>query len=212
MNETTNIDSVLNAFSELFPPKEPETRYQKILEFIKAFTCGSFVGTVGRVLTTMIKTFATIIGEKYCVKTAEYVRDTYETECNAKVNMRKLDLESEKTKVVNLYIERLFQKEIEEINKCYASTTEKNREMCLMYREYLNWIMNSNGTPAHLISEYSDIYMNIVQNSMADGSISMSDVQNGLDQILNLLYFLNSTNNYFQFFEAFNKKIHSWGD
>ncbi len=206
MNETANIDSVLNAFSELFPPKEPETRYEKILEFIKAFTCGSFVGTVGRVLTTMIKTFGTIIGEKYRVKTAEYVRDTYETECNAKVEMRKLDLETEKTQVANLYIERLFQKEIEEINKYYASAIEMNKDICLAYREYLNWIMNSNGTPAHLISEYSKVYMNIVQNSMADGSIRMIDVQNGLDQILNLLYFLNSTNNYFQSFDAFNKK------
>ncbi len=209
MNETTNIDSVLNAFSDLFPPKEPETRYEKILEFIKAFISGSFIGTVGRVLTTMIKTFGTIISEKYRVKTAEYVRDSYETECNAKVKMREMDLESEKTQFANLYIERLFQKEIKKINKCYASTMEMNKDMCKTYREYLNWIMNNNGAPAHLITEYSKIYMHIVQNSIADGSINMSDVQKGLDQILNLLYFLNSTNNYFQPFDTFNKNIHS---
>ena len=42
-----------------------------------------------------------------------------------------------------------------------------------------------------------------VQNSVFDRSIKMSDVQIGLDQILKLLQFLSSTNNYFLPFETF---------
>ena len=45
--------------------------------------------------------------------------------------------------------------------------------------------------------------MNIVQNSVFDRSVKMSDVQIGLDQILKLLQFLSSTNNYFLPFETF---------
>lgn len=60
-----------------------------------------------------------------------------------------------------------------------------------------------NESPAHLIAKYSEAYMNIVQNSVFDRSVKMSDVQIGLDQILKLLQFLSSTNNYFLPFETF---------
>lgn len=37
MNEISNMDSTLQAFSEVFPPKEPETKFDNFLELVKAF-------------------------------------------------------------------------------------------------------------------------------------------------------------------------------
>ena len=43
MNQLTNLDNSLYAFSEIFPPKEPETKFDKFLELIKAFSSGTFL-------------------------------------------------------------------------------------------------------------------------------------------------------------------------
>lgn len=53
MNEISNIDNTLYAFSELFPPQEPETKFDKILDLIKTLACGTLVGTVGPVSYTL---------------------------------------------------------------------------------------------------------------------------------------------------------------
>jgi hypothetical protein len=150
--------------------------------------------------------------------------------------MKKLNEKSEKNRMLTLYIEKSFQKEIDEIqkkhiydmqrlkdskdialyeidqyaqvqlegiNKKYASIIRANEDVCWLYRRYLDYMRKCNESPAHLIAEYSKAYMHIVQNAVFDQSVKMSDVQIGLDQILKLLQFLSSTNNYFLPFETF---------
>ena len=92
MNEISNIDDTLHAFSELFPPQEPETKFDKILDLIQAFSSGTLVGTVGQVLTTTIKTCGVVAMEKQRVKAVKYVKDAYEVKCNAEVEMKKLNI------------------------------------------------------------------------------------------------------------------------
>lgn len=236
MNQIVNIDDTLFAFSEIFPPQKQETKFDKVLDLIKAFSSGTLVGTVGQVIETTIKTCGVLATEKQRVQAVKYVKDAYEVKCNAEVEMKKLDVESEKTQALTLYIERSFQKEIDEIQKEYAFKMQKlrndkeialyeidkyakiqleginqkyatiiraNEDICLVYRQYLNYMKNCNESPAHLISECSKAYMNIVQNSIFDKSVNMSDAKIGLDQILKLLQFLDSTNNYFLPFEVF---------
>lgn len=236
MNEVSNIDNTLYAFSELFPPQESETKFDKILDLIKTLSCGTLVGTVGQVLTTTIKTCGVVAAEKQRVQAVRYVKDAYEVKCKAETEMKRLNVESEKNRVLTLYIEKSFQKEIDEIqqkhiydmqrlkdskdealyeidqyarvqlegiNKKYATIIRANEDVCWLYRRYLYYMRKCNESPAHLIAKYSEAYMNIVQNSVFDRSVKMSDVQIGLDQILKLLQFLSSTNNYFLPFETF---------
>lgn len=117
MSQIANIDSTLYAFSEIFPAREPETKFDKFLELVKAFSSGTLTGTVGQVLETTIKTCGIVATEKQRVQAVKYVKDAYEVKCNAEVEMKKLDIESEKTKALTLYIEHSFQKQIDEINK-----------------------------------------------------------------------------------------------
>lgn len=236
MNEISNIDDTLYAFSELFPPQEPETKFDKIIDLIKAFSSGTLVGTVGQVLTTTIKTCGLVATEKQRVQAVKYVKDSYEVKCRAETEMKKLDVEAEKNRNLTLYIEKSFQTKIDEIqkkhiydmerlknnrdiaiyeidkyaqvqlegiDKNYATIVRANEDVCWLYRRYLDYMKNCNESPAHLIAEYSKAYMNIVQNSISDKSVKMSDVQIGLDQTLKLLQFISSTNNYFLPFEAF---------
>ena len=236
MNELSNIDNTLYAFSELFPPQQPETKFDKILDLIKSLSSGTLVGTVGQVLTTTIKTCGIVSTEKQRVQAVKYVKDAYEVKCRAEVEMQRLNVESEKNSVLTLYIEKSFQNEIDEIqkkhiydmqglkdnkdvalyeidqyarvqlegiDKKYATIIRANEDVCWLYRRYLDYMRKCNESPAHLIAKYSEAYMNIVQNSVFDRSIKMSDVQIGLDQILKLLQFLSSTNNYFLPFETF---------
>lgn len=236
MNQISSIDDTLYAFSELFPPKEPETKFDKILDLIQAFSSGTLIGTVGQVLTTTIKTCGVVATEKQRVQAVKYVKDAYEVKCNAEIEMKRLSVEAEKNKALTLYIERSFQSKIDEmqkehiyrmeklrsskdiaiyeidkyaqvklegINKYYATIIRANEDVCWLYRRYLDYMKKCDESPAHLIAEYSKAYMNIVQNSIFDKSIKMSDVQVGLDQILKLLQFLSSTNNYFLPFETF---------
>ena len=236
MNQIANIDDTLAAFSEIFPPQKQETKFDKALDLIKAFSSGTLVGTVGQVLETTVKTCGVLATEKQRVQAVKYVKDAYEVKCNAEMEMRKLDLESEKTQALTLYIERSFQKEIDEIqkehaykmqklksnkevalyeidkyakiqlegiNQRYATIIRANEAICLVYRQYLNYMQNCNESPAHLISQCSKAYIDIVQKSIFDKSTKMSDAKLGLDQILKLLQFLDSTNDYFLPFEAF---------
>lgn len=244
MNEILNIDDTLYAFSELFPPQEPETKFDKILDLIRAFSSGTLVGTVGQVLTTTIKTCGVVATEKQRVQAVKYVKDAYEVKCKAETEMKRLSVESDKNKALTLYIEKSFQTKIDEIqkkhiydmerlknskdialyeidkyaqvqlegiNKKYATVIRTNEDVCWLYRRYLDYMKNCNESPAHLIAEYSKAYMNIVQNSISDKSIKMSDVQVGLDQTLKLLQFLNSTNNYFLPFETFVEQRRQMG-
>lgn len=236
MNEITNIDSTLYAFSEIFPPKEPETKFDKFLELVKAFSSGTLVGTVGQVLTTTIKTCGLVSTEKQRVQAVKYVKDAYEVKCNAEIEMKSLDIESERNKALTLYIEHSFQKQIDEIhknhaykmqelqtnkevalyeidkyaqiqlegiNKEYATIIRRNEGLCVIYRKYLETMKNCKESPAHLIAELTKSYMNIVERSIFDKSVKMSDVQVGLDQSLKLLEFLGTYNNYFLPFEKF---------
>ena len=107
-------------------------------------------------------------------------------------------------KDVALYeIDQYARVQLEGIDKKYATIIRANEDVCWLYRRYLDYMRKCNESPAHLIAKYSEAYMNIVQNSVFDRSVKMSDVQIGLDQILKLLQFLSSTNNYFLPFETF---------
>ena len=44
MSQIANIDSTLYAFSEIFPAREPETKFDKFLELVKAFSSGTLIG------------------------------------------------------------------------------------------------------------------------------------------------------------------------
>ena len=127
MNQLTNLDNSLYAFSEIFPPKEPETKFDKFLELIKAFSSGTFVGVVGQALETTVKTCAAFATEKQRVKGVKYVADAYAVRCNAEIEMKKLALESEKNKSITLYIEQSFQKQIYEIQKSHKYKMQELR-------------------------------------------------------------------------------------
>lgn len=134
MNEISNMDSTLQAFSEVFPPKKPETRFDKFWELVKAFSSGTLVGTVGQVLETTIKTCGVVATEKQRIQAVKYVKDAYEVKCKAEVEMKRLDIEAEKNKALTLYIEHSFQRNIDEIHKNHnyrMQELQTNKEIAL---------------------------------------------------------------------------------
>lgn len=135
MNEVSNIDDTLYAFSELFPSQEPETKFDKILDLIQAFSSGTLVGAAGQVLTTTIKTCGAVARETQRVKALQYVKDAYEVKCNAEIEMKRLGVEAEKNRAVTLYIEKSFQMKIDEIqrNHIYRMEELKNNKDIAIY-------------------------------------------------------------------------------
>lgn len=134
MNEISNMDSTLQAFSEVFPPKEPETKFDNFLELVKAFSSGTLVGTVGQILETTIKTCGVVATEKQRVQAVKYVKDAYEVKCKAEVEMKRLDIQAEKNKALTLYIEHSFQRNIDEIHKNHIYRMQElqtNKEIAL---------------------------------------------------------------------------------
>lgn len=134
MNEISNMDSTLQAFSEVFPPKEPETKFDKFLELVKAFSSGTLVGTVGQILETTIKTCGVVATEKQRVQAVKYVKDAYEVKCKAEVEMKRLDIQAEKNKALTLYIEHSFQRNIDELHKNHIYRMQElqtNKEIAL---------------------------------------------------------------------------------
>lgn len=119
MNEISNIDSTLRAFSEVFPPQQPETKFDKFLKLVETFSSGTLVGTVGQALQTTIKTCGVVATEKQRVQAVKYVKDAYEVKCKADIEIKKFDADLQKNKALTLYIDRSFQKSIDEIQKNY---------------------------------------------------------------------------------------------
>lgn len=117
MNGVSDFERTLHAFAEIFPPAVPETKFEKFLELLKVFSSGTLTGTVGQVLETTIKTCGVFANEKQKVQAVQYVANAYEVKCNAEIEMKRLEIESDKTKAITLYIERAFQEEIDEIHK-----------------------------------------------------------------------------------------------
>lgn len=125
MNEISNIDDTLYAFSELFPTQKPETKFDKILDLIQVFSSGTLVGAVGQVLTTTIKTCGIFAMENQRVRAVKYVKDAYEVKCNAEIEMKRLNVETEKNRALTLYIDKAFQAKIDEVQKKHIYKMER---------------------------------------------------------------------------------------
>lgn len=134
----------------MFPPQESETKFDKILDLIKTLSCGTLVGTVGQVLTTTIKTCGVVAAEKQRVEAVRYVKDAYEVKCKAETEMKRLNVESEKNRVLTLYIEKSFQKEIDEIQKKHIYDMQRlkdSKDEALyeidQYKVFEEWLNNN---------------------------------------------------------------------
>lgn len=111
------VDMTLLTLDKLFPPEQPSTKFDKIIDLVKALSSGTIVGAVGQAIETTAKVCATISSGQQRAKAVKYVRDAYEVKCQSEVEMARIQEQREKNQTLTLYIEKSFQERMDQINK-----------------------------------------------------------------------------------------------
>lgn len=251
------VDNSLRVLGELWPAEQSQTKFDKMIDLIKALTSNSIPGVIGQAIETTGKVCSTLISGKQRVQAVKYVADAYEVKYQSEVELARIKNENSKNKALTLYIEKSFQTRMDEINKeiilrrkqlelehskamhkidaehkqailsmnliakehlhsidkQYAEMIRRNENYCLLYRQYLKTLQDSNVTPGVLIKELSNKYMDMLANLAYNPSISIERMDATLNAALKLLDFLDKSGNYFVPFEKFinqKKMMEDW--
>lgn len=121
MNELLRspVDYTLQVYNEIFPPPVPDSKFDKVLDLIKAFSSGTTVGTIGQVLENTIKVYGAISYGKQRIEGVKYVTDAYQCKLKSDVEIKRLELQRDRNNAITLYIDKSFQAEMDKINKEY---------------------------------------------------------------------------------------------
>ena len=115
------IYNTLLTVEKLFPPEKESTKFDKVIDLIKAVSSGTPWGVVGQAIEVTGKVCSTISSGKQRVQTVKYVKDAYEAKLRAEEEMAKINARiatrQTQERLLTLYIERSFQKEIDAIGK-----------------------------------------------------------------------------------------------
>lgn len=112
-----SIECTLQTLGKLFPPEQPVTKFDKVLELVKALSSGTIAGAVGQAIETTAKVCATISSDRQRAKAVKYVRDAYEVKCQSEVEMARIQEHRDRNQALTLYIEKSFQERIDQINR-----------------------------------------------------------------------------------------------
>ena len=114
--------------------------------------------------------------------------------------MRQIEVEREKAirQMDNIAKEHLHQ-----IDNQYSAIIRRNEGYCLLYREYLKSLNESNASPGAMINEISKRYMDIVEKAVMNPTTNVDLMTSGLDQAMKLLQFLGEPDHYFIRFDRF---------
>lgn len=125
MDQLVHMDHSLQVINELFPPEKPDTKFDKVLDVIKALSGGTVAGVIGQALETTIKVLGTMNAGRQKVQAIKYVSDAYEMRYLSEIEMTRLKNQSEANKNITLYIDKAFQCKMDEINKEYLYKIKK---------------------------------------------------------------------------------------
>lgn len=253
------VDNTILAFSKILPQEPNPTKFDKIVEVIKALSVNSIPGVIAQAIDTTAKVCSTFITEKHRVQAVKYVADAYEVKYQSEVELARIKEQTSKNHLITLYIEKSFQQQMDELNKRiilenhlvdtkhqqemkrisleherairnmnliakehlheidqkYATIIQRNESLCLLYRSYLKSLKDNNLTPSILIAELSRRYMDIIEKSIMETNTTSEKMQAGLEGAMQLLNFLEKSNNYFVPFDKFidqKRMIEVWND
>lgn len=136
MNHLSEADYTIAYVDRLFPPESKPTKFDKGIDLIKALSCTTVPGVIGQVLETGIKAYQSIKNTKYRCQAVKYVSNMYEVQKFSEIELKRLELESERNKTVSLYIDKTFQCEIDRISKehTYKMSVLKNEHDTAIHR------------------------------------------------------------------------------
>lgn len=101
------------------------------------------------------------------------------------------------------------------IDKRYAAIITRNENYCLLYRQYLKSLQDSNTTPGVLIRELSKRYMDMLCDFARNPSTNIEVMNRTVQAALELLDFLDKSGNYFVPFDKFvdqKKLMEDWSN
>lgn len=115
------IDRTLLTVEKLFPPEKEATKFDKLIDLVKAVSSGGPWGVLGQAIETTGKVCNTISAGKQRVQAVRYVSDAYEVKARAEVEMARIkemaDARRSKDALMTLYVEKAFQTEFDTISK-----------------------------------------------------------------------------------------------
>ena len=251
-NYSKQLDITSLIIERLLPSEEKSTKFDKVIDLIKATASGTPWGVVGQAIETTGKVFNAIVSGNQRAQALKYVKDAYEMRLQAEVEVAKIREQSEtrrsQEKIITLYIERSFQSEIDEfskkiilesrkldllheenmskvqneyelaikkldniiqyhlhyIDKTYAYLIRRNEMDCLLYRQYLKFLSDTEVSPSQMISQVSLNYVKILKDSLySQTTINRQNLPMAMDGLMQLLRYLGSLDTHFISFDKF---------
>ena len=138
MNSLSQIEHSILFIEKLFQAEPAPTNFDRMLELIKTASTFTMPGAIGQLLETGIKAIKVINTNKHKVKALKYVADMYELQQLSQIEMKRLENEREKSKSINLYIEKSFQTEIDKLTKTHLHRMSRLENDCLSIIEKID--------------------------------------------------------------------------
>lgn len=118
------------AVFEVFPEKKKDG-FDRVMDVAHLIMDGT-VGTVCSTINSVFQTYALIQGRKEARKIVKYTSSLEETKIKAAVEMRRLNLESQKldnqyklqSKVLTLYVDRKYQNTVDQISESFHHASQ----------------------------------------------------------------------------------------
>lgn len=200
MNSMLGLERTLDAYATIFPPQQPQTKFDKLIELVEAYSSGTLAGAIGQVLQATIKTYGIIKTDNNRIEALKYVADAYEVKSRADVELKGLELKSEKNRTLTLFIDRKFQADIDKIHKDHMyrmSELSTNKEIVLykIDKYAQSKLMDINQKYATIIRQNEAAcetyrkYLNAVKESGEDPSHMMCTISKSyMDIVMNSVF------------------------
>lgn len=142
-NRLQPLDNTLSIVEKLFPPEKEATKFDKVIDLIKAASSGTPWGVLGQAIETTGKVYSAICSGNQRVQTVKYVKDAYEMKLRVEEEIARIH-EREETqrmqeRLMTLYVERSFQAEMDKLSKKVILDTHK---LDLQHEERMREIQN----------------------------------------------------------------------
>lgn len=115
------LNSNLLIVEKLFPPEKEATKFDKVIDLIKAASSGTPWGVLGQAIETTGKVCSVICSGNQRVQAVKYVKDAYEMKLRAEEEIARIHerAETQRTqkRLLTLYVEKSFQAEMDKFSK-----------------------------------------------------------------------------------------------
>lgn len=111
------------------------------------------------------------------------------------------------------HIDEVARCKLHGIDQAYAETIRRNEMYCLLYRQYLKYLNDTDITPGAMIFEICKRQMDILEKAVFHPTANMQVLSMSMDSTKQLLSFLGNPDSYFISFDQFvsqKRQIEEW--